>query len=168
MKAAAVAVVMGSISDRPVMEKAADVLDELGVGYEMRVLSAHRTPSETVSFASGAAERGVKVIICGAGMAAHLAGVVSSHTPLPVIGVPMASGSFSGMDALLSTVNMPPGVPVATMGVGSPGAKNAAILAARILALSDEDLARRLTAYVDSMRRSVLEADEQVREGGRS
>ena len=139
-----VGMVMGSESDRPVMEEAGKVLDEFGVGWELVVRSAHRTPEAAAEWARTARERGLQVVIAAAGGAAHLAGAMAAHTRLPVLGVPLASSPLGGFDALLSTVQMPPGVPVGTLGVGSWGAKNAAHLALRILALHDEALARRL------------------------
>jgi phosphoribosylaminoimidazole carboxylase PurE protein len=135
---------MGSESDMDTMRRTTEVLDDLGITYETKVMSAHRTPEAVSSYASGAADRGLKVLIAGAGLAAHLAGALASRTVLPVIGVPMDAGGLGGLDALLSTVQMPKGVPVATVAVGSHGARNAAWLAAEILALSDEDLAARL------------------------
>ena len=135
---------MGSESDRQTMEEAARVLEEFGVGAEVAVRSAHRTPEEAARWARTARERGLQVIIAGAGGAAHLAGAMAANSKLPVLGVPLASSPLGGFDALLSTVQMPPGVPVGTLGVGSWGARNAAHLALRILALSDPDLARRL------------------------
>mgnify|MGYP006283473439 FL=1 len=135
---------MGSKSDMETMEKTAGILDELGVGYEMNVMSAHRTPEKVAEYASSAAERGLRVIIAGAGLAAHLAGAVAANTVLPVIGVPMEAGPLNGLDALLSTVQMPKGIPVATVAIGSHGARNAAYLAAQIIALADEGLSRRL------------------------
>lgn len=142
--AAQVAIVMGSDSDWPVMETAASRLTELGVGYEVRVLSAHRSPVETASFARGARRSGFRVIIAGAGGAAHLAGVLAAHTTLPVIGVPLDAGGLGGLDALLSTAQMPAGVPVATMSIGRAGAENAAILAAMILTGTNPRLQARL------------------------
>ena len=139
-----VGILMGSDSDLPVMAGCARVLGEYGIGYEMRVLSAHRTPEEAVKFCRGAEGRGLRVIVAGAGGAAHLAGAAAAHTTLPVIGVPLASSPLAGFDALLSTVQMPPGIPVATVAVD--GARNAGLLAARILALHDADLARRISA----------------------
>ena len=141
-----VGIVMGSESDRATLEEAARVLDEVGVGAELVVRSAHRTPEAAARYAKQAERRGLRVIIAGAGGAAHLAGAMAANSRLPVLGVPLASSPLSGFDALLSTVQMPPGVPVGTLGVGSWGAKNAAHLALRILALSDPALARRLTA----------------------
>jgi 5-(carboxyamino)imidazole ribonucleotide mutase len=137
-----VAVIMGSDSDLKVMEKAVSALKELEIDVEVRVLSAHRTPADTIAFVQGLEERGVRIVIAGAGGAAHLAGVVAAHTTRPVIGVPIASLMPAGMDALLSTVQMPPGIPVATVGVG--GAKNAGLLAAEMLALADDELHERL------------------------
>ena len=155
---ARVLIVMGSPSDQKIMDKCAATLDELGVPHEMTVASAHRSPARALKLASEARDKGVKIIIAAAGMAAHLAGVLASHTDLPVIGVPIGSGMMDGLDALLSTVQMPPGVPVATMGVDGAGAKNAAFLAARILALSDQDLARKLVSHREEMARAVEEA----------
>jgi 5-(carboxyamino)imidazole ribonucleotide mutase len=140
-----VAVLMGSDSDLSTMRGACDVLAEFGVPCEVRVLSAHRSPQRTAAYVEAAAARGLRVVIAGAGLAAHLAGVAAAHTTLPVIGVPLQSGGLGGMDALLSTAQMPPGIPVATVAVN--GAKNAAHLAVRILALGDPDLARRLAAF---------------------
>jgi len=152
-KDALVSIVMGSDSDLPVMKKAATILEEFDVPHELFLTSAHRSPERTSRFAVQAAERGIKVIIAGAGMAAHLAGVIASQTPLPVIGVPLDSSasSLGGFDALLSTVQMPGGVPVATMAIGEAGARNAALMAARILALSDESLLKKLNAYTKKM-----------------
>jgi len=141
-----VGILMGSASDLTAMEAAADTLEGLGVGCEMRVLSAHRTPEEVHEYVSAAPGRGIRVLIAGAGMSAHLAGVVGAATDLPVIGVPMDASSLGGLDALLSTVQMPSGIPVATVAIGATGAKNAAYLAAQILALSDPELADRVTA----------------------
>lgn len=146
-----VGMVMGSESDRTVMEEAGKVLDEFGVGWELVVRSAHRTPEAAAEWARTARARGLEVVIAAAGGAAHLAGAMAAHTRLPVLGVPLASSPLGGFDALLSTVQMPPGVPVGTLGVGSWGAKNAAHLALRILALHDEVLARRLEARAAEM-----------------
>ncbi len=157
-----VAILMGSKSDLPVMEGAEGVLRQLGIGYETRVLSAHRTPDEALALAEGAREAGFGVIIAGAGMAAHLAGVMAAITDLPVIGVPVGA-SFLGLDALLSTVQMPPGVPVATVAVGKAGARNAAWLAARILALHDTDIQGRLAQAKADMKAKVLADDAEVR-----
>ncbi|MFC1800120.1 5-(carboxyamino)imidazole ribonucleotide mutase [Candidatus Eisenbacteria bacterium] len=142
-----VAVLMGSKSDAEVMERAGGVLDRFGVEYSTHVLSAHRTPEKTRDFARDARKKGFKVIIAGAGMAAHLAGAVASETTLPVIGVPLAGSAVGGLDALLATVQMPTGVPVATVAIGGSGAHNAAVLAIEILALSDAGLRKKLIAY---------------------
>ena len=144
MKKKQVLIVMGSESDREVMNKTAEVLSNFGIGYEIVVSSAHRNPEKTRKLAKVAEGKGVKVIIAGAGMAAHLPGVIAAHTKLPVIGVPLSSLPFKGMDSFFSILQMPAGVPVATMSVGNAGAKNAAILAAQILALSDDKLKKRL------------------------
>jgi phosphoribosylaminoimidazole carboxylase PurE protein len=139
-----VGILMGSESDRPRMEGAQQVLEELGVPSEVHVMSAHRTPDKVAAYAEGAAGRGIKVLIAGAGMAAHLAGAVAARTVLPVIGVPLDGSPLLGLDALLATVQMPPGIPVATVAVGKAGARNAGFLAAQIIALGDETLAARL------------------------
>ena len=141
-----VGIVFGSPSDEPVMKECAAVLDEYGIGYEMNVMSAHRTPAKVAEYSSTAADRGLSVIIAGAGLAAHLAGAVAANTTLPVIGVPLDAGSIGGLDALLATVQMPKGVPVATVAIGKHGAKNAAHLAAQILALGNPELAATLRA----------------------
>jgi 5-(carboxyamino)imidazole ribonucleotide mutase len=154
-----VAILMGSASDLPAMQPAADVLAELGVACEVRVMSAHRTPARAAEYASGASARGVKVLICGAGGAAHLAGVVAAHTLLPVIGVPL-NRSLGGLDSLYATVQMPAGVPVATVAID--GAANAALLAAQILALSDAELAARLAARRAEQERKVIAADDEI------
>lgn len=154
-----VAIVMGSISDKEVADSAAKTLDKLGVEFETRVLSAHRTPNEVHEFASGAKGRGIRVIIAIAGMSAALSGVVAAAADCPVIGVPVSSGTLGGLDALLATAQMPPGIPVACMAVGKAGATNAAVMAAKILALSDEAMAATLTEYRESMRKKVLETD---------
>lgn len=156
-----VAVLMGSLSDKPVMQACIDRLDALGIGWEWRVLSAHRTPHETHEYVVDAPNRGVEVFICAAGMAAHLAGVVAAFTPRPVIGVPIAA-SLDGLDALLAMVQMPPGIPVATVAIGRAGAKNAATLAAQMLALADEELAARLVEDRQEMRESVLAANAEL------
>jgi phosphoribosylaminoimidazole carboxylase PurE protein len=158
-----VAVLMGSKSDLPVMEESAATLKQFGLDCEMRIMSAHRTPEEVLAFSKDAKANGFSVIIAGAGMAAHLAGVVAAHTTLPVIGVPIASSSLNGLDALLAMVQMPPGVPVATMGIGKAGAKNAALLAVEILALNDEALRKRLEQYRSDMRKTVLEEDDSIK-----
>jgi 5-(carboxyamino)imidazole ribonucleotide mutase len=162
-----VAVLMGSASDRKTMDACLKVLDELGITYAARVLSAHRTPHETVAFVHGATEAGTKVFIAAAGLAAHLAGAVAAHTHRPVIGVPMAGGTLGGFDSLLSTVQMPPGMPVATVAIGEPGAKNAALLAAQILALSDEALAEKIRERRDKEREKILEVSNLNTDGGK-
>jgi 5-(carboxyamino)imidazole ribonucleotide mutase len=151
-----VAVIMGSKSDWDVMKHCCDVLTQFGVPLEKRVLSAHRTPHAAVEFISGAAQRGVKVIIAAAGGAAHLAGVAAAHTLLPVLGVPMESASLKGMDSLLSTVQMPGGIPVGTLAIGKPGATNAALLAIAILAISDATLREKLRAFREEQNKKVL------------
>ena len=155
-----VAIIMGSRSDWPTMKHAADMLDRLGVGWDARVVSAHRTPQRLFDFANGARAAGFKVIIAGAGGAAHLPGMAASMTPLPVLGVPVQSKALKGLDSLLSIVQMPGGVPVATLAIGDAGAKNAGILAAQILALSDEALAGRLDAFREAQTGSVHETVE--------
>ncbi len=152
-----VLIVMGSDSDREIVTPAAEILTKLGISHEVIVASAHRTPARVVELASGARARGVKVIIAAAGGAAHLAGVVAAHTTLPVIGIPVSSSALKGMDALLATVQMPSGVPVATVAID--GARNAAILAAEILAVSEEKLAEKLEAMRKEMARKVEAAD---------
>ncbi|MEX2322838.1 MAG: 5-(carboxyamino)imidazole ribonucleotide mutase [Acidimicrobiia bacterium] len=151
-----VAVIVGSASDADQIEGCRETLRRLGIGHEARVLSAHRTPGELVDYLDGLEGRGIEIVIAAAGMAAHLAGVAAAHTTLPVLGVPMASGPLQGIDALLSTVQMPPGVPVATLGIGSPGGKNAAYLAARILALSHPGVRERLEQALAEDREQVL------------
>ncbi|MDD3248981.1 MAG: 5-(carboxyamino)imidazole ribonucleotide mutase [Smithella sp.] len=158
-----VSVVMGSDSDLPVMTETAKILDEFGIGYELVLTSAHRTPERTTRFAKTAAGRGVKIILVGAGGAAHLAGVIASQTLLPVIGVPIDATSLRGLDALLSTVQMPGGIPVATMAIGKAGAKNAALFAARVLALEDKSLNAKLTAYVKRMARDVEKNQQNLK-----
>lgn len=156
-----VAVMMGSKSDLETMRPASRALEALGLRVEMRVLSAHRTPDETAAFVKEAVRRGVKAFICGAGGAAHLAGAVAAHTTRPVIGVPIAGGSLGGLDALLSTAQMPPGMPVATVAVG--GAENAGLLAGQIIALGDAAVAARVEAERLARRQKVLESDAEVR-----
>ena len=156
MAAPTVAILMGSDSDLPVMAGCAKVLEQYGIGYDIRVLSAHRSPDEAARFSREAEGTGFRVIVCGAGGAAHLAGAVAANSTLPVIGVPLASSPLSGFDALLSTVQMPPGIPVATVGVGPMGAANAGHLAAAILALSDPDLRARLKAKRAKQTEDVL------------
>ncbi len=155
-----VGVIMGSKSDKGVMDKCTELLEELGVPHELRVLSAHRTPEDTRHFAETAEERGLQVVIAGAGWAAHLAGFVAAHTTLPVIGVPIDSSPLKGMDALLSTVQMPPGIPVATVSLGAGGAKNAAVLAAEILALSHPAIAERVKVYREALRQKAMETTQ--------
>jgi phosphoribosylaminoimidazole carboxylase PurE protein len=150
-----VSVVMGSDSDLPVMTEATKVLEDFGIGYELVLTSAHRTPLRTTKFAVSAAGRGIKVIIVGAGAAAHLAGVIAAQTTLPVIGVPIDSTSLHGLDALLSTVQMPGGVPVAAMAIGKSGAKNAALFAVRLFALEDKGISAKLSAYRNKMAKDV-------------
>lgn len=160
-----VLILMGSDSDLPEMIGAKEALDELGIPSEIRVSSAHRTPERTTELVGSAKARGIGVVICGAGAAAHLAGVAAAFTTLPVIGVPLAGGSpLSGIDALLSTAQMPGGVPVATVAIGKAGARNAGYLAARILALSDEALAERLDAFVAKMASAVEEKDRRLQQ----
>jgi 5-(carboxyamino)imidazole ribonucleotide mutase len=148
---------MGSQSDWPTMKAAADILDALAVGYESRIVSAHRTPARLVEFATRARDQGFKVIIAGAGGAAHLPGMIASMTPLPVLGVPVRSKTMDGLDSLLSIVQMPGGVPVGTLAVGEAGAKNAALLATGILALADPELANRLDAWRNAQTEGVAD-----------
>jgi phosphoribosylaminoimidazole carboxylase PurE protein len=150
-----VSVVMGSDSDLPIMEEAVKVLKEFGIGFEVIITSAHRSPQRTAQFARKAADRGIEVIIAGAGHAAHLAGVIASHTVLPVIGVPIDSSPLKGFDSLLATVQMPPGIPVATMAVGKSGAKNAALFAVHILALRNPAIRKKITGYRERMARTL-------------
>ena len=154
-KKALVSVVMGSDSDLPIMTETTKVLEEFGIDFELILTSAHRTPQRTTKFAASAAGRGIKVIVVGAGAAAHLAGVIASQTTLPVIGIPINATALNGLDALLSTVQMPGGIPVATMAIGKAGAKNAALFAARILALEDKELRAKLSAYIKKMAKDV-------------
>ncbi len=154
---APVAIVMGSQSDWPTMKRAADVLDQLGVAHDDRIVSAHRTPDRLHAFGKGAADEGFRVIIAGAGGAAHLPGMVAALTHLPVLGVPVQSKALSGQDSLLSIVQMPAGIPVGTLAIGEAGATNAGILAASILALTDPDLAERLKAYRAAQTGAVAE-----------
>lgn len=156
-----VSIIMGSTSDFPVMEKAAKFLDDMQIPFEMNALSAHRTPDEVEAFAKGAAARGVKVVIAGAGMAAALPGVIAASTTLPVIGVPI-KGMLDGLDAMLSIIQMPPGIPVATVGVN--GTQNAAILAAEMLAMADESLAGRLEAFKAGLKTKIVKANEELAE----
>ena len=157
-----VSVVMGSDSDLPIMNEATKILEEFGIGHELFLTSAHRTPERTAKFAQEAAKRGVKIIIVGAGAAAHLAGVIASQTQLPIIGVPIDATAVHGLDALLSTVQMPGGIPVATMAIGKAGAKNAALYAVRILALEDKKIALKLSAYIQKMALDVEKKQENI------
>lgn len=157
-----VSIIMGSTSDILVMEKAAKLLDEMQVPFEINALSAHRTPAEVEAFAKEAADRGLKVIIAGAGMAAALPGVIAANTTLPVIGVPIKGSVLEGVDALYSIIQMPPGIPVATVAIN--GAMNAAILAIQILALSDEELATKLAAYKEGLKDKIVKANEELKE----
>ena len=156
-----VSIIMGSTSDLPVMEKACKFLNDLQIPFEVNALSAHRTPDAVEQFAKGAKERGIKVIIAGAGMAAALPGVIAASTTLPVIGVPI-KGMLDGLDAMLSIIQMPPGIPVATVGVN--GAQNAAILAVEMLALSDDALAERLAAYKEGLKQKIVKANADLKE----
>jgi 5-(carboxyamino)imidazole ribonucleotide mutase len=160
-----VLIIMGSDSDLPVMQEAADVLDKFEVPWEMRISSAHRAPSKTMKLASEAADRGIRIIIAGAGMAAHLAGVVAAKTILPVIGVPMPGGALNGVDALYSTVQMPAGIPVATMAIGKAGAKNAGLFAIQVLALTDVQLTEALRDYRLEMEQDVERKDVCLQTG---
>ncbi len=156
---ALVSIIMGSTSDLPVMEKAAKFFDEMEIPFEMNALSAHRTPAEVEKFAKGAKERGIKVIIAGAGMAAHLPGVIAAMTPIPIIGVPI-NASLDGMDALLAIVQMPPGIPVATVGIN--GALNAAILASQMIATGDDSLMKKNIAYKENLKQKIVKANEDL------
>ncbi len=157
-----VGIVMGSDSDLPVMEEAVKVLKEAGVAYEIRVLSAHRAPEDTAQYAKTALKRGLKILIAGAGGAAHLGGVLAAHSTLPVIGVPLDATLFKGVDSYLSTLQMPPGVPVATVSIGKWGARNAGILSLQILALENRRLARYLTQFKGKLRQGVLAKDREL------
>lgn len=163
-EAVKVGIIMGSDSDWPAMKGCAETLKEFGVPFEVRILSAHRTPEETAQYAKTARERGLQVIIAAAGMAAHLAGVIAAHSTLPVIGVPMASGTLQGIDALLSTVQMPPGIPVATVGIGASGALNAALLAVEIMATADESLAKKREQYQVELAKKARQKNEKLQE----
>ena len=158
-----VGILMGSESDLPVMEKAAEVLKEMGIPYEMEISSAHRLPEKTAQYAKTARKRGVEVLIAGAGMAAHLAGALASHTTLPVIGVPIKSGALNGADALYSTVQMPPGVPVATVGID--GAKNGAYLACEILSIKYPEMVKKLEDFRSKTRKSLEEKSKAIKKG---
>jgi phosphoribosylaminoimidazole carboxylase PurE protein len=163
---ALVGIIMGSDSDLPIMQEAATVLKQFEIPYEMGVYSAHRSPHRTAEYVRTARDRGLKLIIAGAGASAHLAGVTAAETTLPVIGVPIDSSPLSGFDPLLSTVQMPPGVPVATMGVGKSGATNAGIFAVEILALSDERLSKKLIEYKAQLEKTVADKSRKVAEQG--
>jgi phosphoribosylaminoimidazole carboxylase PurE protein len=163
MSKALVSIVMGSDSDLDVMREAAIALEGFGIGYEIDVTSAHRSPERTAEYAHKAASRGVRVIIAGAGGAAHLAGVIAAHTSLPVIGVPIPSTALNGLDSLLATVQMPAGIPVATVAIGKPGATNAGILAAQILALSNASLAKKLSGHKEKLANSVEEKSRKLK-----
>jgi phosphoribosylamine--glycine ligase len=165
MSQISVLILMGSDSDAPVMQAAVDVLREFDVACEMTVASAHRSPERVMRLVAGAPGRGVKLFIVGAGAAAHLGGVVAAHTTLPVIGVPIDSSALKGMDALLSTVQMPPGVPVATVSIGKPGATNAGVLAVQMLALADSSLAERLMQYKKKLAEKVEQAAARLGQG---
>ncbi len=162
MKSISVLILMGSESDAPVMQGAADILTEFQIPWEMTVASAHRSPARATRLVAEAPGRGVKVFIVGAGAAAHLAGVVAAHSSMPVIGVPIDSSALKGLDALLSTVQMPPGVPVATVSIGKPGATNAGVLAAQILAVGDPAIAERIVAYKKKLADKVEAAAAKV------
>jgi 5-(carboxyamino)imidazole ribonucleotide mutase len=161
MKKPLVGILIGSESDLPIMEKAAEILEEMGIPYEIEIRSAHRLPEKTAHYAKTARKRGIAVLIAGAGMAAHLAGALASHTTLPVIGVPIKSGALNGADALYSTVQMPPGVPVATVGID--GAKNAAYLACEILSVKYPEVARKLDDFRSKMKRSLEEKSKVIK-----
>jgi 5-(carboxyamino)imidazole ribonucleotide mutase len=156
-----VSIIMGSTSDLPVMEKAAKVLDDMEIPFEINALSAHRTPDKVETFAREAAGRGIKVIIAGAGMAAHLPGVIAAMTPIPVIGVPIKA-TVEGLDSLLSIVQMPPGIPVATVGIN--GAQNAGILAAQILAAGDEEIYKKTVEFKENLKNKIIKANEELKE----
>ena len=155
-----ISIIMGSTSDLPIMEKAAKLLDEFQIPFEINALSAHRTPQEVAEFATNAQKRGIKAIIAGAGMAAHLPGVIAAMTTVPVVGVPI-NATFEGMDALLAIVQMPPGIPVATVGVNA--AQNAAILAVEILALSDERIAKQFKDYKENLKNKITKANNELK-----
>src|SRR5438128_9596747 len=164
MSKAVVSIVMGSDSDLEIMREAAKALDDFGIAYEMDVTSAHRSPDRTAEYARNAAKNGIRVIIAGAGGAAHLAGVIAAHTVLPVIGVPIPATSLNGLDSLLATVQMPAGIPVATVAIGKPGATNAGILAAQILGLSDSAVNQKLQAHKEKLANGVEEKSKKMKE----
>ncbi len=157
-----VGIIMGSDSDWPLVSKTHETLSELGVPHEVRVISAHRSPDIACEYASSARDRGLRVIIAAAGGAAHLGGVLAAHTILPVIGIPVQGGAINGVDALLSTVQMPAGIPVATVAVGSAGGTNAGVLAAQIIATSDPEIAKALQTYKQTLREKVIKANERI------
>ncbi len=161
-----VSIVMGSDSDLEIMREAAKALDGFGIAYEMDVTSAHRSPARTSEYARKAADRGIKVIIAGAGGAAHLAGVIAAETTLPVIGVPIPSTTLQGLDSLLAIVQMPAGIPVATVAIGKPGATNAGILAAQMIAVGDPEIAKKLHTHKEKLARGVEEKSKKLREQG--
>jgi phosphoribosylaminoimidazole carboxylase PurE protein len=158
-----VSIVMGSDSDLEIMREAGKALEEFGIAYEIDVTSAHRSPDRTADYARKAASRGLRIIIAGAGGAAHLAGVIAAHTTLPVIGVPIPSTSLNGMDSLLATVQMPAGIPVATVAIGKPGATNAGILAAQMIALADGGIAKKLEAHKEKLAKGVEEKSKKLK-----
>lgn len=159
-----VSIVMGSDSDLEIMQEAGKSLESFGIAYEIDVTSAHRSPDRTADYARKAADRGIRVIIAGAGGAAHLAGVIAAHTTLPVIGVPISATSLNGMDSLLATVQMPAGIPVATVAIGKPGATNAGILAAQILGVADSAIAQKLHAHKEKLAKGVEEKSKKLKE----
>jgi phosphoribosylaminoimidazole carboxylase PurE protein len=163
MNKISVSIVMGSDSDLEIMRETGKALEEFGIGYEIDVTSAHRSPERTAEFARKARERGIRVVIAGAGGAAHLAGVIAAHTTLPVIGVPIPSTSLQGMDSLLATVQMPAGIPVATVAIGKAGATNAGILAAQIIGIGDESVAAKLREHKQKLERGVEEKSKKLR-----
>ena len=163
-----VAIVMGSDSDLEIMREAGKALDDFGIAYEMDITSAHRAPARTSEFARNAAGRGIRVIIAGAGGAAHLAGVMAAESTLPVIGVPIPSSPLQGLDSLLATVQMPAGIPVATVAIGKAGATNAGILAAQILALSDQQLAKKMAEHKQKLAASVEEKSRKLKSAGKA
>jgi phosphoribosylaminoimidazole carboxylase PurE protein len=165
MKKIDVSIVMGSTSDLSTMNLASELLSKFGVPFEVRVLSAHRSPDHTLKYAKNAAKRGIKIIIAGAGGAAHLAGVIASHTTLPVIGIPIRTQDLKGIDSLLSIVQMPSGVPVGTMAIGDAGAKNAAVFALEILAIKNPNLRRKLLDFKKSLQSKVIKKDKGLRRG---
>ena len=162
-----VSIVMGSDSDLEIMREAGKALESFGIEYEIDVTSAHRSPDRTAGFARQAATRGIRVIIAGAGGAAHLAGVIAAHTTLPVIGVPIPSTSLNGMDSLLSTVQMPAGIPVATVAIGKPGATNAGILAAQIIGVADAGISKKLDAHKEKLAQGVEEKSKKLKDSGK-